>query len=379
MSQDEEAQREMLVIAPESEVVSLNHDYEEKDIVIMNPPEVYRNKIVKVKQANEVSRSIWPIKTIWGGRILAYLASMIKDDDPENKTYIIPLNELALESGRQRDGAFLKELDDTTTMILQTVILLRDKEDEGDIEKFSPLCYCRIKMKEGIIEAQFTPQMKPFYSNLKDNYTLYPRQEFLRLRSLYSQRLYELLMSWRNVQSGKVELPLEDLHRKLLVSESQRKNFGEFNRRVLQPALKEIKEITSLSVMAIPQKENANSKTSRVRSVVFVFDEKKVQEQELLLHDKLKKDSHDCYQKLKLSLQPCKPKPCPRCEFCMTRGIMFSILSAEAEECARSFCEKDKDCKPDKRTSLCKFCLKNRINEKIKKGHYQQEINFDSK
>lgn len=368
---------EIVVVVPEMKQASFDKDYEEKDITIMNPPEAYRNKIVKVKQANDVSRSIWPIRSIWGGRILAYLASIIKDDDPENKIYKIPLSELALETGRQRDGAFLREIDETTTMILQTVILLKNKEDEGDIEKFSPLSYCRIKMKDGFIEAQITPQMKPFYSNLKDNYTLYPRQEFLRLRSLYSQRLYELLMSWRNIQSGKVEIRLIDLHEKLQATESQRKNFGEFNRRVLRPALMEIRDTTSLSVAAQPQKENESSKTSRVRSVIFIFDEERVHEQDQLLTDKLHKDSFECYKSLKQRDKlPCKPKPTPKCEYCVARGMMYTILSVQASKCSMGFCSKGITCKPDKRTVLCKFCLKNGIAENTKKNLRQQEIDF---
>ncbi len=373
-------QGDNLIIAKNAEVVSTS-DYDEKDIVVMNPPEVYRNKIVRVKQANDVSRSIWPIKTIWGGRILAFVASLIKDDDPENKEYEIPLTELAVGSGRQRDGAFLNELDDATNMILQTLILLRDKEDESDVEKFAPLCYCHINPKEGIISVKIAPQMKPFYSNLKENYTLYPRQEFLLLRSLYSQRLYELLMSWHNIQSRKIEIQLKDLHKKLCVSKTQRENFGEFNRRVLTPALKEIKETTTLSVVAYPLKENASSKTSRVKSIMFVFDEEKVKEHERLLHDRLQKESFACYQELKQQCMiPCKPKPNQRCEFCLTRGAMFTYSTAEAEKCGRFYCEQETRCKPDKRTNKCKLCLKLciRDSENAKKNHYQQEIKFDS-
>jgi len=371
--------KEIEVVSVQNAATSLGEQYEAKDITIMNPPETYKNKIVKVRQANDVSRSIWPIKTIWGGRILAYLASMIKEEDPDNKMYSIPLTSLAREAGRQRDGAFLREIDETTTMIIQTVIMLRNKDDEGDIEKFSPLSYCHIKMSEGVIEAQFSPKMKPFYTDLKDNYTLYPRQEFLQLRSLYSQRLYELLMSWHNIKSGQKEIPLQDLHEKLQTMQSQQKNFGEFNRRVLQPALNEIKNTTSLFVTAIPQRENEASKTSKVKSVLFVFDEEQVRKQENDIYVRLQKLSYECYQTQKKNgTIPCRPKSHPKCEYCMTRGAMYAILSDRAQKCKTEYLSKNLPCKCDKRTVLCKFCIKNHIAENVTKDFEQQNINFET-
>ena len=47
--------------------------------------------------------------------------------------------------------------------------------------------------KNGLIELEFSPKMRPYLLNLKETFTSYRAENVLTLKSFYSIRIYELL------------------------------------------------------------------------------------------------------------------------------------------------------------------------------------------
>ena len=53
--------------------------------------------------------------------------------------------------------------------------------------------FTKIELTETEVSFKWNNEMKPFLTNLKENYTQYLSNDYLKLKSVYSQNLYEQL------------------------------------------------------------------------------------------------------------------------------------------------------------------------------------------
>lgn len=189
-----------------------------------------------VKKDNQLIRTRINIDSVDAGRILANLVACIKVEDADvHATYSVAVkNFLAIHGGEQyrRIKAICRELAKATAEV-----------EEPDPDGPHPIFYARpffadIKYKQGIVTAIFNPVMAPYLFQLKACFTEYNLIEYLQLPSIYSQRIFEILKSWRNVPE--VIISMSDLHRLLNSPDSFRLNFKDFRRFVLEKAHKDI-------------------------------------------------------------------------------------------------------------------------------------------
>ncbi len=124
---------------------------------------------------------------------------------------------------------------------------------------------------EAQVVVTFSRAVLPFITKLKKTFTTYKLENVKALRSIYSWRLYELLMQWKS--EGMVEIEIEQLHEALEVPESCKRNFGQMRYRVLAPAVKELEKSANMEIMWNPKKRGR-----RVASVLFGWTEKKQQD-----------------------------------------------------------------------------------------------------
>lgn len=110
-------------------------------------------------------------------------------------------------------------------------------------ETFTNWCgQCTYHHGEGWVEIAFTPQISPHLLALRGaaGYTTYKLKQASALRSIYSWRLFECLQSWGN--KGIWSVDIDKFNHAMEVPESFLNNFGMMKRRVLEPALKELRE-----------------------------------------------------------------------------------------------------------------------------------------
>jgi len=93
---------------------------------------------------------------------------------------------------------------------------------------------------EGWIEIAFTPQIAPHLLGLRKKFVSYRLEQAGALRSIYSWRLFECLKSWGD--KGKWSPDIEDFCHAMDVPQSYQANFKDIRVRVLEPALKELRE-----------------------------------------------------------------------------------------------------------------------------------------
>lgn len=101
------------------------------------------------------------------------------------------------------------------------------------------------------IAIRFSKDVLPYISNVKENFTQYLLSDVATMKSAYSFRLYELLAQYKNI--GKRLIGIDDL-RLMLVVGKKYKTTGNFIAWVVEPSLKEINQVTNLTVSVEPKK-----------------------------------------------------------------------------------------------------------------------------
>lgn len=93
---------------------------------------------------------------------------------------------------------------------------------------------------EGWVEIKFTPDIAPHLLGLRTRFTSYKLAQAGALRSLYAWRMLELFTSWQD--KGKWVVDIEDFADSVEAPETYRKDFGQLRRRIIEPAIKELRE-----------------------------------------------------------------------------------------------------------------------------------------
>lgn len=103
-----------------------------------------------------------------------------------------------------------------------------------------------IEPDSGIVYLRFTSDVIPLITRLESHFTSYEIDKVADLTSSYAIRLYEILISWREV--GKTpKYEIDDLRSKLGVEPEQYKQMCNFKARVLELAIEQINKNTDIT------------------------------------------------------------------------------------------------------------------------------------
>ena len=176
-------------------------------------------------------------------KIIIYLVSKINADDKELKEIEINILDFCKVIGIEING-------DAYNRVKETIKSLADKSwwltfTEKKETLFRWINEAEIEKGNGIIKLQLSNHLKPYLLELKQNFTKYELINVLSLRSKYSIRLYELLKSY--LWQGGWKVSVKEI-RELLETEGKYKEFKDFRKRVLNPAIEEINGYTDLQI-----------------------------------------------------------------------------------------------------------------------------------
>lgn len=138
-------------------------------------------------------------------------------------------------------------------------------DGKGKGAKYNWLSGYRYHEKEGWVELHFTHWAAPHILNLKSNFTSYKLSQGQGLKSIYSWRLMECLQSWKS--TGVWHVPLDQFYDAMDVSASYRGNFGIVRQKVIDPAIKELRDTENLIIAYKPIKAGR-----KVVSLIFEFE-----------------------------------------------------------------------------------------------------------
>ena len=96
-----------------------------------------------------------------------------------------------------------------------------------------------------LLEITFAPDVVPLITRLEEQFTKYEAKQVAHLTSKYATRLYEILISWREV--GKTPIfELQQLRKNLGVEDDEYQRMHHFKSRELETAITQINEHTDI-------------------------------------------------------------------------------------------------------------------------------------
>lgn len=111
--------------------------------------------------------------------------------------------------------------------------------------------------QEGYVAFKFNEAIEPLITSLERHFTSYAMESVTKLSSIYSIRLYELIISWKNA-SQMPKISIADLRFKLGVKENEYKRIAHLKEKVIHKAIDQINEHTNIRTEYIQHKQGRN-------------------------------------------------------------------------------------------------------------------------
>ncbi len=196
----------------------------------------------KVTKANDLNLRAYQLSRMEQLLVLSAI-SLIHPEDEDFKTYSISvkdfLNLLEIE-----DKSKYVELPRLTKGLMSKVIEIRKPHSLLQVTWFASAEH---KQGEGVIEIQFSPKLKPYLLNLKDNFVTYGLNHVSKLSSKYSIRIYELLKGNEFKNQKSVDFDLQDFREMVGIPDENYTKYSNLKQKVLLAAQTEIKESTDIA------------------------------------------------------------------------------------------------------------------------------------
>jgi len=177
-------------------------------------------------------------------KIVLTMVSMIEPSDSDFKHYRISIREFTEMLGLEGSTKYTEIKKIAKQLMSKTIeIPLGD----GDWLLANWVSSAKYLKGEGVIDLSFSPDLKPYMLQLKNQFTSYRLSNVLSLNSTYSIRLYELMKKWQHL--GRWECSIAELKGKLGVEEGQYKQYGHFKSRVLKTSVDEVNDKTDLHII----------------------------------------------------------------------------------------------------------------------------------
>lgn len=217
-----------------------------------------------VKADNELFRARQKIKDVLAGRIFMAFASLVDEDalseDGVFLEYTIPASSILTDKG----GDNYKQLKEAANTLVGHRIERKLKKNNFAVYAL----FSAIKYEDGVLIGRFDKELKPFFITAAGMFTRLNLKEYMKLPSIYSQRIFGYLKSWGD--KPEIEIKLSELHEMLSVPDYFKRDFAQFRRKVLEKAHNDILKHTSLYYEWEPVK-----KGRAVVAVRFVFSKKR--------------------------------------------------------------------------------------------------------
>nr|CRY96351.1 hypothetical protein [uncultured prokaryote] len=219
-----------------------------------------------VKADNAFFRVRCKVKNIIATRIVMAFASLVDESDlNENKRFLkYKIDAASILDGIDAGGNYYNQLREAAYTLIDQK--LEQKKHKNHFKVYT--LFSTIEYENGIIKGEFHSDLLPFFLGLKKQFTRMSLRQYLKLPSIYSQKIFGYLTSWAG--TPEIEISVSDLHEMLDTPESFRKDFRQFRIFVLEKAHKDITALTSLRYEWEPVK-----KGRAVVAVRFIFAKKR--------------------------------------------------------------------------------------------------------
>lgn len=210
-------------------------------------------------------------------KLLLILISTIKKTDKEAPSSLFRVVDLAKLLNVIPEMLY-RDLPKICKKIMSRVIEIQ--ADNGNWEMFNIISYAHYTARQGIIQLDIHEKAEPYLLELKECFASYQLKNIINLSSKYSIRIFQLANA--NKYQREFIMSIEDFKDMLKLVQKSYKEFSNIRIKVLNPAIKEINEKTSLKVNYEPIR--TGRRVSGLRFTVEKND--KVKEDDNMLNPK---------------------------------------------------------------------------------------------
>lgn len=181
---------------------------------------------------------------------------------PKNNLFTITAKEFSEAFGIEEKHAY-EALDDAASCLYERDIKTYDGKHRS---RFRWVCGVQYHDNEGKVTLGFSTWVTPYLTMLHKQFSSYKLKQIAGLKSVYSIRLLEFLTQFKT--TGKLIIDLQKFKERLEIQDEY-KRFYNLKMRVIEPAVKELKEKSSLEISWKPIKSGRN-----ITQLEFSFSEK---------------------------------------------------------------------------------------------------------
>lgn len=181
-------------------------------------------------------------------RLILLMVSKIKPDDRNFHVYQIAIKDFNRIVGIKGEAYYQRTKELTKKLLERSLQIKKD----NSILQVSWLSSAEYFEGKGYVELSFDPKLKPYLLKLKEFFTHYRLQHVIRLKSIYSIKLYELLKQYEHI--GKRRFSLDELRYKLGLKPDEYPLYANFKQKILTRAQSELNAYTDLSFSTVEKK-----------------------------------------------------------------------------------------------------------------------------
>lgn len=213
-----------------------------------------------VIQANELVRSRQDELTLLEAKLVRLAIAQVLKDDTDLKTYTISISKLADYLNISSQNIY-RDIQALSLTLMKKSIFIKSKDGKNISKPNYKILHWvdYVEYKDGIITFKLSEHLKPYLVGLDELFTSYRYEEILKLPTNYAIRLYELLISFSNIQFQEVpyhftygNIPIEkdeaifpiEYLREYFNCEKKYPNTGDFIKRVIASSIDDINRYT---------------------------------------------------------------------------------------------------------------------------------------
>ena len=187
---------------------------EQEKAIAMEPREI-------VKADNAFFRVRCKVKNIIATRIVMAFASLVDESDVnENKRFLkYKIDASSILEGIDAGGNYYNQLREAAYTLIDQKLEQRKHKNHFKVYTL----FSTIEYENGALIGEFHRDLLPFFLGLKKQFTRMSLSQYLKLPSIYSQKIFGYLTSWAG--TPEVEISVSDLHEMLDTPESFQKDF----------------------------------------------------------------------------------------------------------------------------------------------------------
>jgi plasmid replication initiation protein len=236
----------------------------------INPQEV--KKDIHIYQGNAITNARYEMSAL-EKQIIYVMLSLVKQSEREAGVLNYKIKIKDLESMTNKHITNYTEIREATKKLLGRIYEIPDKDKVSGkkvIIQTALISFAKYVDGTGEIELGINREIRPYLLEMAKGYTKYSLECALCLKSIYSQRLYEILSRYQDLGVWKIKV--EDL-KYMLKIEDKYKGYGMFKKKVIDVAEQEISEKTNIKCKVETRKAG-----KRVDELIFLIDRKIVVE-----------------------------------------------------------------------------------------------------